>query len=482
MKFCFITRPMNRLIIVLLSMWSVAAVAQRSTLTPYSIYGLGEPSRSPVTAQSAMGHTGLAVLNSTTVNSANPASYGEISKPVFNFDLRNEFLILSSPSTSQSNSQFSIQNFSFAFPLVNDLKKKRRAGFSFGITPYTRQGYDLYFTEEQADLGEIEYQFTGTGGINNGYIGWSYDLLADRDSAEVNVLSLGVNGNYLFGQLNQTRTTQFSASAAASNLYRSSELEMSAWDVTVGALFKKKVIFEHYKEDTLDLSRFRIRGDSIKGWNRLKRDAKADDIPILFSAGAYFRPSMQMRSFYRTTAYTYSDTVPSQDPIDTIDASSSRGNVVSPASYGVGLSMNVNNRWVFALDLSQTLWTQLEVDGTNAGLNDATRIGLGVEYLPDYTSYQDFLKTVRYRAGFSMEQTLLNIGNSQPTRYGINFGLGIPLVASNSYPSSMFNIGVELAQRQGSGTELRENFFNLHAGFTITPNRYDGWFVKKKYD
>lgn len=473
---------MTRLLCVLLTMWAATAFGQQSTLTPYSIYGLGDPASSAITSQSAMGHAGLAVLSSTSINPLNPATYGQMAKPAFNFDLRNEFLSISSASNSQSNSLFSIQNFSFAFPLINDPKKKRRSGFSFGITPYTRQGYDMFFSEEVQDLGEVEYRFLGSGGINNVYAGFSIDLLADRDSGEINALSLGLNANYLFGQLSKTRTTQFAASAAASNLYRSSDLEMSDADFTIGLLYKKLIVIDRLRTDDKKQSQLHISGKSIRQYERQNKGAKADDVPVLFSIGGFLRPSTGLNSFYSILEYTYSDTLPNQEPIDTLNTSSANGNTVSPTSYGVGLSLNFNKRWMFALDMVQTRWSQLEINQNNAGLLNASRLSFGVEYTPDYEAYQSFLKTVRYRSGLSVEQSRLNINSSQPMRYGINFGLGIPLVASNSYPTSMFNVAVEFAQRQAAGAALTENYVNLQIGFTITPNRYDGWFVKKKYD
>ena len=74
----------------------------------------------------------IALINPTSINPQNPASYTDVNRPAFNFDLKDEILTLSNNSSSSSSNSFAIQNFSFAFPIINDYKKfKRASGLEF---------------------------------------------------------------------------------------------------------------------------------------------------------------------------------------------------------------------------------------------------------------------------------------------------------------------------------------------------------------
>lgn len=454
---------MNKVLTIIFFAITSLGFAQTNTFSPYSIYGLGEPSRSTTTAMASMGHASIALINPTSINPLNPASYTDVNRPAFNFDFKDEILTLSNNTSSSSSNSFAIQNFSFAFPIINDYKKfKRRAGLSFGLTPFSNMGYNLYSIENIPDLGDVEYRFFGEGGINALHVGTGFDILANEK--RTNVLSAGVNGNYMFGTLSKNRVTQFSSSAAASNLYRESNAEISDIDWNAG------IRFAHI--DTI--TRKTMLADS---------SYRYDESIALFSIGAVIRPGTDLTTFSERLEYSFSDSFTSPNIIDTLLASNSRGVTSTPLYFGIGFSANFDNKWTLSADVGQTMWSKLEIDGVNAGLNDARRLSLGAELIPEYDtkSMSAYMRVIRYRAGFNFEQTMLNIAGSQPLRYGISFGLGLPLrIASGS--TSMFNVGAEVAQRRTPGLNLSENFFNIHAGFTITPNRYDQWFAKRKFD
>jgi hypothetical protein len=66
------------------------------------------------------------------------------------------------------------------------------------------------------------------------------------------------------------------------------------------------------------------------------------------------------------------------------------------------------------------------------------------------------------------------------SQYGVTAGLGLRLKPPvKGYPPSIFNIGLELAER-GSLTQVgvRERLARIYLGITIN----DFWFKKRKYD
>ncbi|GAB4380637.1 MAG: hypothetical protein Kow0075_12080 [Salibacteraceae bacterium] len=398
-----------------------------------------------------MGHANVAVLAPLQVNNINPATFVEFTRPTFNVDLRSEYLSFSENNRAQNSSAQGIQNMSFAFPLINDGRKKRRAGLAFGLTPLTRVGYNLIVDSQVEDIGDVEYRFTGSGGVNQVFLGLGYDLFVD--SARTNVLCLGASVNYLFGQINRVRATQFPISSLTSSLYRLEQKEFSDVDFHIGVLFKHR--FEFY--------------------------SKTDEAtsPALFSIGAYLRPSVDVNTFFTQNAYSYVDALPGRNRIDTISYSKRRGATTMPIKYGVGASLNLNNRWVVAVDYHFTGWSGLSFDGKNQQLNDASSWNAGLEYLPDYKSTR-FFESLRYRTGVSYVNGMQALNGGKTIRLGWSGGLGIPLRASLS--SSIFNLGIEIANRSSQNASVNETFLIIQAGMAITPHRYDGWFTKRKFD
>ena len=442
---------LRTLFATLLVLISCAGISQTSTLSPYSLFGLGDAPASSLSSQAGMGHTNLGVLSTTNINFANPATQTFVNRPTFSFDLRNEFLSLNDGIRSQSNSLFAIDNLSFGFPLINNFKKKRKAALSFGLQPRTRQGYDVVTSQSLADIGNVDYYFYGSGGLNNVNLSAAFDLIAD--SGRVHTLSIGVTASYVFGKLARNRATVVDSNAGASDIFRTEALELSDIDYRLGLLYSQRLFFKKGTDDE--------KNGSI-------------------SIGAYIKPQASLRTFSKSYAITFLG--PYYDPyaIDTLDKSSGESTTELPLSYGPGASFRYASQWTFAVDFSSTAWSSLVVNGGTAGLNDETRFSAGVEYIPDYTAVKKVFKIIRYRTGFSFEQTRVNINGSQPTKLGIHGGFGIPIIASRS--SSLLNFGTEYAIRGGSGLPLSERFWNIHIGMTITPNQFDRWFQKRKYD
>ncbi len=445
---------MNKRILFLLNLCFCQGVfAQTNTLSPYSIYGLGDNVHTSLSSQSSMGGTSIAMLSTQNINITNPAALVFVNRPTFNFDFKTELLTLSSGGATETSSLFSIENFSFAFPLTIDPQRKRQGAFTFGITPYARQGYDVASYQTVPEIGEVEYRFLGEGGINSAFLAAGYELLTD--SGRVNTLAFGARGSYVFGFVKNERITTLdnSVSRFGSNLYRGVTHEISAADVRLGLLYTRRLF-----------------------WNKKTPDMKSGS----FSVGAFYKPSVSLNTFSDQTAYTFINDFSSPTIVDTLSFSSSNTPTIAASSFGLGFGFIYDGRYNIGLDLASTRWSELSIAGVNQGLNNEIRASLGFEYIPDPTSYKQILKIIRYRAGFSFEQTRLNVAGVQPNRIGLTAGLGVPIIASKS--TSMFNIGTEYAIRTGAGLPVVENYVNIFIGFTFTPNQYDRWFAKQKYD
>ena len=136
-----------------------------------------------------------------------------------------QFTKISNNGASISKRNLNFSYASLGFPV------KRIGGAAFGIMPYSSVGYKINSSEEVANIGTMNYQFDGVGGLNKAFAATGLKLFhnqlnkfnnSDRHDTLVKYhetakykrikvrkellseLSLGLSGAYLFGSINQT--------------------------------------------------------------------------------------------------------------------------------------------------------------------------------------------------------------------------------------------------------------------------------------
>jgi hypothetical protein len=121
------------------------------------------------------------------------------------------------------------------------------------------------------------------------------------------------------------------------------------------------------------------------------------------------------------------------------------------------------------------LWQDAFGTSENVSLQNSSKFSLGAEYIPDKTSIRSYLQRIRYRGGFSWEDTYIVLQGEPVQRFGVNFGLGLPM---KQYKSTL-NISIEYGQQKGGGEAMvNEQYFRT----TISLSLFDGsWFKQYKY-
>jgi hypothetical protein len=111
-------------------------------------------------------------------------------------------------------------------------------------------------------------------------------------------------------------------------------------------------------------------------------------------------------------------------------------------------------------------------------LKDSYQISFGGELIPEYNSYNSYLKKLRYRVGAFYGTDPRSDGfNKQLTSYGITLGLGLPIILPRQQVSFL-DLAFEFGQF-GSDQGLQENYINMTIGFTLND---DKWFFKRKFN
>ena len=425
-------KKLNYIAVVIAVIFGASANAQVTTSSPYSSFGLGNYKGSLLPQLRAMGGISTAVdrlpgSGINYINMANPASYSSINFVTIDIGMSANFTQLNKNNTTAKDFNGSFSHLAFAAPVT------RRSALSLGILPYTNLGYSFQNTVK-IDTLSVNQIYEGEGGLSKAYLGYGYRF-GDH-------LRIGANLEFIFGNLQTTRSTEF-ASQAALNAKLSDKNSIGGANFSYGAQY-----------------------DFLVGKNTL--------FTIGYS-GSYNGNLNSTRSFF-ATQYTRQADGSENPAIDTLSMSNgSKSSLKLPLMHNFGVSMQ-GEKWLVGADFRMSKWSELSINSVNQGLQDSWGASLGGQFTPDPISYNSFFKRVDYRLGFSYDKTYINIRNQDINQYGASIGFGFPLPSANAGRTFYkINFTAEAGQRGTLADNLiKEQYLNLHLGFTLN----DKWFQR----
>ena len=317
----------NRLIICLAALAAsvISAVAQNSTVSPYSRFGYGLISDQANTVQKAMGGVGVAMRSGRQINFMNPASYAGMDSLTFLFDMGVDAKILKTTDGDQKGDNFTggLNYITMQVPITKWL------GASAGLIPFSQVGYS--FGDEIANGTDTR---SGSGALNQLYLGFG--------ATPFKGFSLGVNASYLFGTLiNDTYVYGTSTS-----------------------LFERVIEVRDYN------LRFGLQyGRDIVPGHRV-------------TVGAVYSPKKSFRG--RTYGIKY-DVSADQAP-DTIADIRLNGNAQMAETWGLGLNYQWGNRLMAEVDFTYQPWKKVSfatIEGfdNSRNFNDRWKLALGLQFV-----------------------------------------------------------------------------------------------------
>jgi len=379
-----------------------------------------------------MGGVSIGSRSSSSINVVNPASYSVVDSMTFMFDVGSSALIsqFSEAGKKVSKTNANIEYITMQFPLTKWL------GFSGGLLPYSFSGYnisnkDTLLMKSQVNgydsIGATRI-FLGDGGFSQVYMGIS---------AKINKhLSLGINGYYMFGKVNNTR-------------------DLSFYSTTTNSLLSADYI-STTQTNVIRANNFRFRFGAQ--YNTIIN--KNHD----FTLGVIFEPKKAMNGDFTQTTYSAGDTT--QTNVSGFEL---------PTVFGLGLSYTFKQRLTIGVDYSMQEWKKSKFFGKTDSLINRSKLAVGVEYQRNPIG-RYFSDRIRYRAGFNVSDSYYKIqGVSQPKNYGISCGLGLPVINVFNNTISMLNASFEYG-KIGSTSTLRENYYKFT--FNVVFNEH--WFMKRK--
>lgn len=443
--------------------------------TPYSRYGLGYSTDNNNAQSAQMGGLSAAFQSAETVNYLNPASYAALQLTTLDAGFSGNFVRTKSASLKSKQNNFSLNYLSIFFPI----NKYWTTGA--GLLPFSTKDYLISQTQSFDTANTVKFEYEGSGTLYN--LSWG-------NGFKYKGIHLGFNVGYLFGKLSNNTiaypldntTGTFDNTAYTTWSFTDTKVSSFIWNA--GAQYNLVI---KSKKDSLRpyMITFGLSGSApIK----FSKKSYVDDGFYTFQSGF-----LALRTIDAGISDFVNDYIKPRallaNILDTLSENNKQAiNVKIPAVLNVGIVASRGIRWKAGIDFKFQPWSKYKGYEDNAAsrLNNSWRIAVGGEFLPNDKNFSKFFTRLKYRAGFNYTRTNITISEQAINEFGINFGIGIPIIISTPNDQGLmqkmyayaFNIGLEAGSRGTLERNLvKENFFRLKFGISLN----DRWFVKRKY-
>ena len=181
------------ILLTLLTAMRMDIFAQNEISSPYSRYGVGLVNNNTNGTLSSMGGVSYAMQSNAYINFRNPASYAAFDSLSFVGDIAFSVkaMYLKTSILSQKGTIGRLNYIAIGLPVTKHWRT------SVGFLPFSDRGYNITDSKEITDIGTVNCNYTGTGGLMQLYWGNAFKICKG--------LSIGLNLSYLFGTLSSVR-------------------------------------------------------------------------------------------------------------------------------------------------------------------------------------------------------------------------------------------------------------------------------------
>ncbi|MCQ2298283.1 MAG: hypothetical protein MJZ51_06675 [Bacteroidales bacterium] len=433
------------IILALAFLAACPAMAQNGFNVPYSQYGIGEcnmPFNMPFAA--SMGGVSYTRSGNNFINPFNPASYAQIEKETFVFDmgLNIEMSTLKDRNSSLFDADGNLSYLTIGMPVTRWWKT------SLGLMPYSDVNYQSVQSNVDTTLfGTVKNVYEGVGEVSQIFWGNGFNILKN--------LSVGVNVNYLYGSVQKAISYDFDKGDTSMYFINSRRL--------------KNTYISNLNFD-LGMQYYQPLGQKYT-----------------LGLGLVVKPHRTMSVKDNSLVYTYMSDESLRDTIFPAPGVNNEylSTLEQPFSLGVGLSLARNGRWLVAADFTYAASSGLkytENDTINLFGRSVLRYdndlkgALGFELTGDKNSSKYFQR-ISWRAGVHYEQGKLildlNGVDTKLNEWGLGCGASLPMRKGRSV------LNLSLGYRSfGSVDPLQRNCFT----FGVSIGSCESWFVKRKYN
>ncbi|MEO6757811.1 MAG: hypothetical protein ABIO24_00045 [Saprospiraceae bacterium] len=448
---------MRLLALALLLLTNLALIAQPKQNSPYSRYGIGDFANQYFANQAAMGGQTAAFHDPFHLNLVNPASYAHLKTTAFETGLYAKYSHSESGSAKQDYWTGNLGYFALGFTLkspINQVLDKVQSpwqfGMGFALTPYSLVGYNVLARNTLPGVGDVQNSFQGSGGSYR--LQWS-------NAAKYKNTSFGATLGWMFGKATYENNTIFLDSTAVQSSRnfqdnKRDELGINGFIWNLG--LQHDFILAYEENDKAAPKRMLTVGLTGEGQHNLH--LKGDQLIV------------RSRGRLSNGQYITADTLSDNDSI--------RQKLTLPGTFSIGIQYARLNKFKIGGQIGLENWSQYRNEVRPERLRNTFSASAGVEFIPNYLSYNNYGKRIRYRFGGYYRQDARIVSNSQDLDdLGFTFGFGFPLVLprqQTSFVNAAFEIG-----KFGTKTPIEETYFRITLGFTLNDNT---WFYKRRFE
>ena len=455
---------MFKLLAALLLIGALNALnAQYNPNSIYSRFGWGLIDNSGNVTHFGMGGITAPVSDPVALNMANPASYSFLEVTNLQTTIKGAYTQASNSTSSTNYLNGQVHELSMGFK-----KPNTKWGLAFGISPYSSVDYRFTSKDTLSDTLTANYNYVGRGGINKATLGFSrvfrigHNESADSIIKRVHQLSIGVNGNYLFGNISRENIVVFN------QLEHYSTIENQN-------LWVKGITWDMGLQYKVNLSTKRDIQNRIVGGSVLQ-------------IGATYSVGSNISAEYGELLYSlrFNSNIAYRDTTRFLDAE--RGTLSLPQKIQAGFAYKVyHKKWgtfIFCGEYKTQDWNKFNLDMSEnarlyAGLTNASAVAAGMEYKPNADVRNTIFNRMYYRIGYRNSQSELTINGIRISHIAYTAGLTIPIIRSQS----RLHLGIESGTRGTTEAGLvEEKQIGFMIGLSLTPSLFDRWFRQIKYD
>lgn len=444
----------------LMGLISPEAKAQNSFNVPFSQFGIGlseQPFNLPMVTR--MGGVAYTLSANNYVNPFNPASYGAIEPESFVFDMGVDVQLTTLRDNSHDPIHDADGNLGYllmAMPLTKWWK------LSAGLMPYSTVDYESVNLQEGDPTyggGTVKTVYSGTGGVNQVYLGMAFNVLRSRapQTGESKWrrpdVQVGFNANYLTG-----------------NVQRSIAYAFMGNDTTYF------INSSRYKKTTVSNLTF--------DFGLLVRQPLNDKTSL--ELGVVYKPYFDMQVNDMALIYTYVgstllDTIfpaPGDDP-------EFKSRLERPQTLGIGLSLNLDQRWRVAADATFAAWGGMKytegqtpsiLGNSSLRFDNYSRYAVGVERTGSMDA-STYWGRISWSLGAHLTSGVLSLDLGNSTQRLAEKGVGAGATLPMRKGRSLLTLSMGYSSL-GSPDILQRNVVT----FGIAVSSCERWFAKRKYN
>lgn len=405
--------------------------------TPYSIFGLGDLAKQGSAYNRSMGGIGIGDRNQRYINYLNPAAVTARQPKSFmmDFGLQENNMYYAANSANTDNVLHSVDNTFNMDHLVLSFPIENHSAFLFGVKPFSNTGYSFLSNEDSdelvSEMGEIQYTQVGQGGLTEAFVGAGATFFKR--------LSIGVDGQYFFGNINRYSAASFITSSSYRTINSGWNYSLKGFGAKFGMQYEQPIGKKY--EATL--------GATYSLGSKIGGEVTRFAYGILSSTDTIVNKKMDVDGFS------------------------------IPSEIGAGFTFKKKDEsWMFGFDYSQQDWSSaklFETPGSGFAAAKQQSFRAGFEFTPNRYDMRYWYKHITYRGGCYHEKSYYSFNGKQVDATGITFGVSFPVFR---YFNSV-NLGVDIGQRGSlAADQIRERYFLFNVSFAL----HDIWFLKPLYD